>query len=94
VTHNASTTVIPIVFAVGIDPVGSGLVASLAQPGGNVTGLSIQANELPGKEHNAYTCPAGKLLTTTGKLVNEGRPSCIVWPMPAQRAVLSKHASA
>ena len=33
----------------GIDPVGSGLVASLAQPGGNVTGLSIQANELAGK---------------------------------------------
>jgi putative ABC transport system substrate-binding protein len=34
---------------VGIDPVGSGLVASLAKPGGNVTGLSIQANELAGK---------------------------------------------
>jgi putative tryptophan/tyrosine transport system substrate-binding protein len=44
-----ATTVIPIVFAVAIDPVGSGLVASLAQPGGNVTGLSIQANELAGK---------------------------------------------
>jgi len=44
-----ATVVVPIVFAVGIDPVGSGLVASLAQPGGNVTGLSIQANELAGK---------------------------------------------
>ena len=44
-----ATTVIPIVFAVAIDPVGSGMVASLAKPGGNATGLSIQANELAGK---------------------------------------------
>jgi len=44
-----ATSSIPIVFAVGIDPVGSGLVATLAKPGGNVTGLSIQANELAGK---------------------------------------------
>jgi len=34
---------------VGIDPVGSGLVASLSHPGGNVTGLSIQATDLAGK---------------------------------------------
>ena len=45
-----ATTVIPIVFAIATDPVGSGLVASLAKPGGNVTGQSNQAAELAGKK--------------------------------------------
>lgn len=40
---------IPIVFAVAVDPVGSGMVDSLARPGGNVTGVSIQETELAGK---------------------------------------------
>ena len=44
-----ATSVIPIVFAIAGDPVGMGLVASLAQPGGNVTGLSSQATDLAGK---------------------------------------------
>jgi putative ABC transport system substrate-binding protein len=34
------TSVIPIVFAMAVDPVGGGLVASLARPGGNTTGVS------------------------------------------------------
>jgi putative ABC transport system substrate-binding protein len=44
-----ATSVIPIVFGVGADPVGSGFVASLARPGGNITGLSTQSPELAGK---------------------------------------------
>ena len=48
-TVRQATSTIPIVFAVGIDPVGTGLVASLAKPGGNVTGLSLQAANLAGK---------------------------------------------
>jgi len=44
-----ATSVIPIVFILASDPVGSGLVASLARPGGNVTGLSTMSVELGGK---------------------------------------------
>jgi putative ABC transport system substrate-binding protein len=44
-----ATEVIPIVSAVMGDPVGTGLVASLARPGGNVTGLSNQVTDLAGK---------------------------------------------
>jgi putative ABC transport system substrate-binding protein len=56
-THNTppvlaakqATSVIPIVFATAADPVGTGVVASLARPGGNVTGLSSQTTDTAGK---------------------------------------------
>ena len=44
-----ATAVIPIVFPLASDPVGDGLVASLARPGGNVTGLSNEQPDLAGK---------------------------------------------
>jgi ABC-type uncharacterized transport system substrate-binding protein len=49
VAAKQATSVIPIVFAAVGDPVGTGLVTSLARPGGNVTGLSLQATDLAGK---------------------------------------------
>ena len=49
VATKKATSVIPIVFAAAADPLGTGLVASLARPGGNVTGLSAQNTELSGK---------------------------------------------
>ena len=56
-THNTlpvlaamqATSVIPIVFASAGDPIGTGIVASLARPGGNVTGLSSQSTDTAGK---------------------------------------------
>jgi putative tryptophan/tyrosine transport system substrate-binding protein len=57
VTHNTpptlaakqATSLIPIVFATAGDPVGTGIVSSLARPGGNVTGLSSQSPDAAGK---------------------------------------------
>jgi len=56
-THNTptvlaakqATSAIPIVFATAGDPIGSGLVATLARPGGNVTGISSQGSDAAGK---------------------------------------------
>ena len=49
VAAKQATSVIPIVFAAVADPVGNNLVAGLARPGGNVTGLSAQIPDLVGK---------------------------------------------
>ena len=48
-TLKQATASIPIVFALATDPLGSGLVASLARPTGNVTGLSLEATDIAGK---------------------------------------------
>ncbi|MGH7774795.1 MAG: ABC transporter substrate-binding protein [Candidatus Binatia bacterium] len=69
-----ATSSIPIVFAGTIDPVASGLVASLARPGGNVTGLTIGAPGLYGKrlELLKETIPR---LSRVGMLLNPANPA-------------------
>jgi putative ABC transport system substrate-binding protein len=63
-----ATSTIPIVFYLANDPVDSGYVASLARPGGNVTGLSAQSTDLIGKrlELLREVMPALRRLATMG----------------------------
>jgi putative ABC transport system substrate-binding protein len=67
-----ATSVIPIVFAIANDPVGSGLVESISRPGGNVTGLSILAADLGGKrlEILREVIPSLSRLATLGDAAN------------------------
>jgi ABC-type uncharacterized transport system substrate-binding protein len=69
-----ATTTIPIVFATGGDAVDFGLVASLARPGGNLTGVSLLANELMPKRLQLLSelVPQAKLIAL---LVNPGPPN-------------------
>ena len=69
-----ATSVIPIVFAVANDPVGAGYVASLARPGGNVTGLTLQSPDLAGKrlELLREVVPSLRTLAILGNASNQG----------------------
>jgi putative tryptophan/tyrosine transport system substrate-binding protein len=69
----AATTTIPIVFTTTADPVRAGLVASLNQPGGNLTGVSFLAGSLAAKQLEMLheTVPQSALI---GFLVNPGNP--------------------
>jgi putative ABC transport system substrate-binding protein len=73
----AATSIIPIVFAVASDPLGSGLVASLARPGGNATGLSLQLPDLAGKRLELLR----EVVPTLGRLAimaNIGYPAAVL----------------
>jgi putative ABC transport system substrate-binding protein len=80
-----ATAVIPIVFAAAGDPVGTGLVASLARPGGNVTGLSIQQTDLASKrlEMLREVLPG---LRTVAILANVSSPNSVLEMAEAQAA--------
>jgi putative ABC transport system substrate-binding protein len=69
----AATTTIPVVFAVGADPVKVGLVASMSRPGGNVTGVSFLANVLVAKQLELLQ-ELVPTATVIGVLVNPNNP--------------------
>jgi putative ABC transport system substrate-binding protein len=72
-----ATADIPIVFAAASDPVGTGLVASLARPGGNVTGLSNQISDTGGKKL-ALLREAVPDLRRLAIMANVGNPASIL----------------
>ena len=76
-TLKQATTVIPIVFAIAKDPVGGGLVASLARPGGNVTGQSVQENDTVSKRIELLREVVPRL-RRLAVLVDVGYPSAVL----------------
>jgi putative ABC transport system substrate-binding protein len=83
-----ATSVIPIVFPVAGDPVGTGLVSSLARPGGNVTGLSIQQTDLASKriELLREIIPG---IRRVGIMANTGSPNSVKDAGEAQATINS-----
>jgi putative tryptophan/tyrosine transport system substrate-binding protein len=74
VAAKAATTTIPIIFAIGADPVDLGLVSSLNRPGGNVTGVTFITNTLGAKrlELLRELVPDAKVI---GFLIHPGNPT-------------------
>jgi putative ABC transport system substrate-binding protein len=72
-----ATSAIPIVFSVVNDPLGTGVVKSLARPGGNVTGLSLQNPDLAGKRLDLLreAFPGVRRLAI---MINGGNPGAVV----------------
>ena len=72
-----ATTTIPIVFAAQMDPVGAGVVASLARPGGNVTGMSIQQTDTAGKRIELLRAVVPRL-ARLAVMANSGAPGAMI----------------
>jgi putative ABC transport system substrate-binding protein len=80
-----ATATIPIVFAIGSDPVETGLVVSLNRPGGNVTGATFLSIELGAKRLELLRDFAPKI-TSIGLLVNPNNPNAAVQTKEMQAA--------
>lgn len=94
VAAKAATKRIPIVIVAVADPVKAGLVASIARPGGNVTGLSLLTPELSGKRLELLASVAGTA-SRVGALMHPGNASHAVFlgqtRVAAQRLGLQVH---
>ncbi len=80
-----ATTTIPIVMAEAGDPVGTGLVASLARPGGNVTGLSVMAPDVVAKQLQLLK-EAAPQISRVAVLYNPAYPATVLDLREAQAA--------
>ena len=87
----AATASIPIVFAMGADPVTSGLVASLNRPGGNVTGIAFLSTEL-GPKRLGFLKELVPGATRYAALVNPNNPATesVIAELRAAAAVIGK----
>ncbi len=85
----SATSTIPIVFALGTDPVGDGLVASLARPGGNLTGVTYMMTELVPKRLDLLSelVPQARVIAL---LVNPKNPNAERTMQDAQEAARAK----
>lgn len=82
-----ATSTVPIVFAVGTDPIAEGLVASLARPGGNLTGVTLLSSDLMAKRFDLISelVPGVRHFAL---LVNPSNPN--LWISAAQEAARAK----
>jgi len=74
VAAKAATAIVPIVFAMGADPVDLGLVSSLNRPGGNITGVTFITNTLGAKRFELLRVLVPSA-TVVGFLINPGNPT-------------------
>jgi putative ABC transport system substrate-binding protein len=84
----AATSTIPIVFAGGFDPIEIGVIASLNQPGGNITGVSFFANALDAKRLGLLRLVIPKA-TVIGALLNPDNASAAIQARDLQAAARS-----